>query len=118
MTTLGRVASTVAILLLLALPALAVLGGGLIAMLGDESGWRWSFLVNVPIAVLAVLAAKFLLPDAAWRTAAGTGHAPSGGAAGGAEDEGAGGVRGGVWAAAGTARHRAESEAPASSRRK
>ncbi|MGO1320027.1 MAG: MFS transporter [Galactobacter sp.] len=55
-----------------------LLGGGLVALLGNEGGWRWSFLVNVPIAVVAVLAARWLLPDDAWRAAAGTGPAPSG----------------------------------------
>jgi MFS family permease len=66
-----------------------LLGGGLVALLGNELGWRWSFLVNVPIAVLAVLAAKFFLPDAAWRSAAGAGPMPSGTGA----EAGAGGAK-------------------------
>ncbi|MGO3151116.1 MAG: MFS transporter [Galactobacter sp.] len=55
-----------------------LLGGALVALLGNEGGWRWSFLVNVPIAVVAVLAARWLLPDDAWRAAAGSGPAPLG----------------------------------------
>lgn len=43
-----------------------LLGGGLIAVLGGEAGWRWSFLINVPIAVAAVFAARAFLPRSAW----------------------------------------------------
>ena len=44
-----------------------ILAGGLITLLGSEWGWRASFLVFVPIAAGGVIAARRLLPDAAWR---------------------------------------------------
>lgn len=44
-----------------------VLGGGLIAVLGDEWGWRSAFLINVPIAVAAIALGRFWLPQSAWR---------------------------------------------------
>lgn len=44
-----------------------VLGGLLVELLGEDWGWRASFLVNVPIAALGVLAARMLLPRSAWR---------------------------------------------------
>ena len=43
-----------------------ILGGGLIALLGEEWGWRASFLVNVPIAIAAIVAARTFLPASAW----------------------------------------------------
>lgn len=43
-----------------------VLAGGLIAMFGDEWGWRSSFLINVPIAVFAIVAGFKTLPASAW----------------------------------------------------
>ena len=43
-----------------------VLAGGLIAMFGEEWGWRSSFLINVPIAVFGILAAFKTLPASAW----------------------------------------------------
>ena len=43
-----------------------VLGGGLIALAGPDWGWRWTFLVNVPIAVLAIIVAYRTFPKAAW----------------------------------------------------
>lgn len=52
-----------------------VLGGGLIAVLGNEWGWRSAFLINVPIAVTAIVLGRFWLPQSAWRgSAAGTDH--------------------------------------------
>lgn len=39
-----------------------VLGGLLINLLGAEAGWRSTFLVNVPIGIIAVLIAFFWLP--------------------------------------------------------
>ncbi|MDN6175416.1 MAG: MFS transporter [Brevibacterium sp.] len=47
-----------------------VLGGGLIAVLGEEWGWRSAFLINVPIAVAAILLGRFWLPHSAWRGSA------------------------------------------------
>lgn len=43
-----------------------VLGGGLIAVLGQEWGWRSAFLVNVPIALAAIILGWFWLPKSAW----------------------------------------------------
>jgi len=50
-----------------------VLGGGLIAVLGDEWGWRSAFLINVPIALAAIILGRFWLPRSAW---VGTGTEP------------------------------------------
>lgn len=50
-----------------------VLGGGLIAVLGDEWGWRSAFLINVPIALAAIILGRFWLPQSAW---VGIGTAP------------------------------------------
>ncbi|RBP64175.1 EmrB/QacA subfamily drug resistance transporter [Brevibacterium sanguinis] len=47
-----------------------VLGGVLIALLGQEHGWRASFLVNVPFAALSLVLAKSWLPSSAWRAIA------------------------------------------------
>ena len=44
-----------------------VLGGGLIALLGQDWGWRWTFLVNVPIAVAAIYFAYRNFPPSAWQ---------------------------------------------------
>lgn len=40
-----------------------IVGGLIIAALGEENGWRWIFAVNVPIGVLAIIAAVVLLPS-------------------------------------------------------
>jgi EmrB/QacA subfamily drug resistance transporter len=40
-----------------------VLGGVIIQALGDEGGWRWIFVVNVPIGVVALVAAAIVLPS-------------------------------------------------------
>jgi EmrB/QacA subfamily drug resistance transporter len=48
-----------------------VVGGLILALAGGVDGWRWIFLVNVPIGVVALVLAARLIP----RTAAGrTGH--------------------------------------------
>ncbi|MBF4161355.1 MFS transporter [Nocardioides sp. CBS4Y-1] len=39
-----------------------VLGGGIIAVAGEEQGWRWLFLVNVPVGVVALLAVARMVP--------------------------------------------------------
>lgn len=46
-----------------------VLGGVFVATLGGEWGWRWSFLVNVPFVVLAIVGAFLWLPASAWQAA-------------------------------------------------
>ncbi|UQN15794.1 MFS transporter [Gulosibacter sp. ACHW.36C] len=43
-----------------------ILGGGLIALFGEEIGWRASFLVNVPIAIGGIFAARAYLPASTW----------------------------------------------------
>ena len=53
-----------------------VLSGGLIGWLGDDWGWRASFLINVPLVLLGVWAAHRYLPDSAW-------HRQDGGSAAG-----------------------------------
>ena len=40
-----------------------LIGGGLIALLGDENGWRSLFLVNVPIGLVALVLILRLVPD-------------------------------------------------------
>jgi EmrB/QacA subfamily drug resistance transporter len=42
-----------------------IVGGLLIQALGEESGWRWIFVINLPIGVLALIAAAVLLPAGA-----------------------------------------------------
>ncbi|HEX5089510.1 MAG TPA: MFS transporter [Nocardioides sp.] len=39
-----------------------VLGGVIIAVAGEESGWRWLFLVNLPIGLAAMVAVARLVP--------------------------------------------------------
>ena len=53
-----------------------VLSGGLIGWLGDDWGWRASFLINVPLVLLGVWAAHRYLPNSAW-------HRQDGGSAAG-----------------------------------
>ncbi len=57
---MGRVMSVIGVPMLLAPVFGPVLGG---AILGEVS-WRWIFFINLPIGVLAVLAAQRLLPEA------------------------------------------------------
>ncbi|MFC5041455.1 MFS transporter [Ornithinimicrobium kibberense] len=40
-----------------------VLGGVIIALAGEEGGWRWIFLVNVPIGMVLLVAIARLVPD-------------------------------------------------------
>ncbi|ATG56094.1 MFS transporter [Brachybacterium ginsengisoli] len=40
-----------------------VVGGALIQILGPDWGWRWMFLMNVPIGVSAILGALKYIPD-------------------------------------------------------
>jgi EmrB/QacA subfamily drug resistance transporter len=39
-----------------------VLGGLIIAVAGEENGWRWLFLVNLPIGLVAIVAVARLVP--------------------------------------------------------
>lgn len=43
-----------------------VLGGVLIAFFGAEWGWRLTFLINVPIAIAAIILARAWFPTSAW----------------------------------------------------
>ena len=42
-----------------------VVGGLLIEAIGEETGWRWIFAINLPIGVVALVAAAILLPKGA-----------------------------------------------------
>lgn len=44
-----------------------VLGGTLVALAGLDWGWRWTFLVNVPIAAAAIIFAYRAFPAEAWQ---------------------------------------------------
>lgn len=55
----GALGSTVGV----SVAAGPLLAGGLIAVLGGDLGWRATFLVNVPIALAAVLIARRWLPE-------------------------------------------------------
>ncbi|GAA2008789.1 MULTISPECIES: MFS transporter [Nocardioides] len=39
-----------------------VIGGAIIALAGEEDGWRWLFLINVPIGVVAAIAVVRMVP--------------------------------------------------------
>ena len=67
-----------------------VLSGGFIGWLGDDWGWRASFLVNVPLTLAGVWAARRYLPASAWCRGSDTGQteqadSPDGDAAGAAQ---------------------------------
>ncbi len=49
-----------------------VAGGSILAVAGEPDGWRWIFLVNVPIGLAALVLAARLLPGAAAPADAGT----------------------------------------------
>jgi EmrB/QacA subfamily drug resistance transporter len=57
---LGRVMSLIGVPMLLAPIFGPVIGGAIV----DQVSWRWIFLINLPIGVLALLAARRLLPEA------------------------------------------------------
>lgn len=42
--------------------AVGPLLGGLLIHIGGDMGWRWTFLINVPLGLLAAIAAIFVLP--------------------------------------------------------
>ena len=46
-----------------------LLGGLLVTTGGSDNGWRWVFLVNVPVGVVALLLVRRLLPPAGPRRA-------------------------------------------------
>lgn len=52
-----------------------VLGGLIIAAAGEDEGWRWLFLVNVPIGLVAIAAVALLVP----RRKPGAGRGPADG---------------------------------------
>ena len=39
-----------------------LIGGAIIALVGEEQGWRWLFLVNVPIGLVALVLVRRLVP--------------------------------------------------------
>lgn len=45
------------------------IGGAVIAVFGEDTGWRWAFLVNVPVAVLAIILAFRWFPRPFWKPA-------------------------------------------------
>ncbi|WP_253943797.1 MFS transporter [Nocardioides marmotae] len=49
-----------------------VLGGAIIAVAGEEDGWRWLFLVNVPIGLAALVAIAVIVPGRDRRDESGT----------------------------------------------
>lgn len=49
-----------------------VLGGAIIALAGEEEGWRWLFLVNVPIGLAALVAIAVIVPGPDRRDDSGT----------------------------------------------
>ena len=48
-----------------------MLSGGFIGWLGDDWGWRASFLINVPLTLAGVWAARRYLPASAWHRGSG-----------------------------------------------
>lgn len=42
-----------------------IVGGLLIEAIGEQTGWRWIFAINLPIGVVALVAAAILLPSGA-----------------------------------------------------
>ena len=42
-----------------------IVGGLLIEAIGEDTGWRWIFVINLPIGILALVAAVVLLPAGA-----------------------------------------------------
>lgn len=53
-----------------------VIGGALIQVLGADAGWRWMFLMNVPIGVVAIVAALRIIPDDRRHRVPGKGRRP------------------------------------------
>jgi EmrB/QacA subfamily drug resistance transporter len=57
---MGRVMSVIGVPMLLGPIFGPVIGGAIV----DQASWRWIFFINLPLGVLAVLAAQRLLPEA------------------------------------------------------
>jgi EmrB/QacA subfamily drug resistance transporter len=57
---MGRVMSVIGVPMLLAPVFGPVLGGAIL----DQVSWRWIFYINLPVGIVALLAAQRLLPDA------------------------------------------------------
>ena len=51
-----------------------VLSGGFIGWLGGDWGWRASFLINVPLTLAGIWAARRYLPASAWQRGSDTGQ--------------------------------------------
>lgn len=49
-----------------------VMSGALVGALGPEAGWRASFLVNVPVAIIGAIVALRVLPASAWAPSSAT----------------------------------------------
>lgn len=58
----GRAYGSVGTTLGLSVALGPVLGGALIGWLGPDAGWRWTFLINVPVGVVAVVLALRWFP--------------------------------------------------------
>ena len=69
-----------------------VLSGGFIGWLGDDWGWRASFLINVPLTLAGIWAARRYLPASAWQRGSSTEQTDDGDAAGSAGAAQRGGV--------------------------
>ena len=69
-----------------------VLSGGFIGWLGDDWGWRASFLINVPLTLAGIWAARRYLPASAWQRGSSTEQTDDGDAAGRAGAAQRGGV--------------------------
>ena len=69
-----------------------VLSGGFIGWLGDDWGWRASFLINVPLTLAGIWAARRYLPASAWQRESSTEQTDDGDAAGSAGAAQRGGV--------------------------
>lgn len=52
-----------------------LMGGGAVALLGEELGWRMTFLINVPIVVAAIVLALRWIPSPAFERRRTDGHA-------------------------------------------
>lgn len=55
-----------------------VVGGALIQVLGPEWGWRWMFLMNVPIGIIAIIGTCRYVPDDSSRSRSGVDLDPVG----------------------------------------